>query len=135
MYQSITIAGNVGRDPEMRYTPSGQPVTSFGVATNREYTGNDGQKVKETVWFRVTTWGKTAEVCNTYVKKGSRVLVEGRLTADPVTGGPKIYTKNDGTSGASFEISANTVRFLGGGKDDARSTAAPAAQDEDENPF
>jgi single-strand DNA-binding protein len=112
MYQTIIIAGNVGRDPEMRYTPSGQPVTSFSVATNRQYTSNNGQQVKETIWFRVTTWGKTAEVCNQYVKKGSKVLVEGRLTADPVTGGPKTYTKQDGTVGASFEISANTVRFL-----------------------
>ncbi len=112
MYQTIIVVGNVGKDPEMRYTPSGQAVTNFNVATNHQYTSNNGQVVKETTWFRVTTWGKTAEVCNQYVKKGSKVLVEGRLTADPVTGGPKTYTKHDGTVGASFEISANTVRFL-----------------------
>jgi single-strand DNA-binding protein len=82
MYHTIIIiAGNVGRDPEMRYTPSGQPVTSFSVATNRQYTSSSGETVKETIWFRVTTWGKTAEVCNQYVKKGSKVLVEGTLTA------------------------------------------------------
>jgi single-strand DNA-binding protein len=117
MYQSLTIAGNVGKDPEMRYTPTGAAVTTFNVATNREYTGNDGVKVKETMWFRVTTWGKTAEVCNQYVKKGSKVLVEGRLTADGSTGGPRIWKAQDGTPRASFEITANTVRFLSSSRD------------------
>jgi single-strand DNA-binding protein len=112
MYQLIIIAGNVGKDPEMRYMPDGKAVTSFSVATNRQYTGSNGEQVKETTWFRVTTWGKTAEVCNQYVKKGSKVLVEGRLTADKNTGGPKIWTRQDGTAGASFEISAASVRFL-----------------------
>ncbi|HEX7540762.1 MAG TPA: single-stranded DNA-binding protein [Anaerolineales bacterium] len=112
MYQTIIIVGNVGRDPEMRYTPSGQAVTSFSVATNRQYTNNNGETVKETIWFRVSAWGKTGETCNQYLKKGSKVLVEGRLTADPVTGGPRIWQAQDGTSRASFEVSAQTVRFL-----------------------
>jgi single-strand DNA-binding protein len=112
MYQSLTIAGNVGKDPEMRYTPSGQAVTSFTVATNRQYTGSNGEQVKETIWFRVSAWGKMAETCNQYVKKGMKVLVEGRLTADKNTGGPRIWTRQDGTAGASFEVTANTVRFL-----------------------
>lgn len=112
MYQSLTIVGNVGKDPEMRYTPSGQAVTSFSVATNRQYTGNNGQQVKETIWFRVSAWGKLAETCNQYLHKGMKVLVEGRLTADPATGGPRIWQKQDGTPGASFEVTANTVRFL-----------------------
>lgn len=112
MYQSLTIVGNVGKDPEMRYTPTGQAVTSFSLATNRQYTGSNGEQVKETIWFRVSTWGKLAETCNQYVKKGSKVLVEGRLTADKNTGGPRIWTKQDGSSGASFEVTANTVRFL-----------------------
>ncbi len=112
MYQNIIIVGNLGKDPEMRYTPSGQPVTSFSVVTSRQYTGNNGQVVKETTWFRVTAWGKQAEVCNQYLKKGSKVLVEGRLTPDPNTGGPRVWTKQDGTPGASFEITASTVRFL-----------------------
>jgi len=111
-YHMILLVGNVGRDPEMRYIPSGQPVTSFSVATNRQYTGNNGQVVKETIWFRVTTWGKQAEVCNQYLKKGSKVLIEGRLNPDPATGGPKIWTKQDGTAGSSFEVTASTVRFL-----------------------
>jgi single-strand DNA-binding protein len=112
MYQTIIIVGNVGRDPEMRYTPSGQAVTSFSVATNRQYTNNNGETVKETIWFRVSAWGKQAETCNQYVKKGSKVLVEGRLTADPATGGPRIWNGQDGSPRASFEVSAGTVRFL-----------------------
>ncbi len=112
MYHTLILVGNVGRDPEMRYTPSGQPVTSFSVATNRQYTANSGETVKETIWFRVTTWGKTAEVCNQYIKKGSKVLVEGRLTPDASTGGPRVWTAQDGTPRASFEVTASTVRFL-----------------------
>jgi single-strand DNA-binding protein len=112
MYQKVTIVGNLGRDPEMRFTPSGQPVTSFPVATNRSYTGSDGQRVKETVWFRVSAWGKQAENCNNYLHKGSKVLIEGRLMADPATGGPRIFNRQDGTAGSSFELTANTVQFL-----------------------
>ena len=133
MYHTIIIVGNLGRDPEMRYTPSGQAVTSFNVATNRQYTGSDGNLVKETVWFRVTVWGKQAETTSQYLKKGSKVLIEGRLVPDPATGGPKIWTRQDGTSGASFEVSASTVRFLssrgeteGGGYD----ASGPAESDE-----
>lgn len=112
MYHTLIIVGNVGKDPEMRFTPSGQAVTSFSVATNRQYTTGNGEQVKETIWFRVTTWGKQAEVCNTYVKKGMKVLVEGRLTPDKATGGPRIWQKSDGSSGSSFEVTAGTVRFL-----------------------
>lgn len=112
MFHTIIIVGNVGRDPEMRYTPTGQPVTSFSVATSRKYTASNGEQVNETIWFRVTTWGKQAEICNQYLKKGARVLVEGRLTPDKNTGGPRIWQRQDGTSGASFEVTAQTVRFL-----------------------
>jgi single-strand DNA-binding protein len=127
MYQKVTIVGNLGRDPEMRFTPSGQPVTSFPVATNRSYTGSDGQRVKETVWFRISAWGKQAENCNNFLHKGSKVLIEGRLMADPATGGPRVFNRQDGTTGSSFELTANTVQFLdsraeseqmGGGDDD-----------------
>ena len=112
MFHQIIIVGNVGKDAEMRFTPSGQAVTTFSVATSREYKDASGEQVKETIWFRVSTWGKVAEICNQYVKKGSKVLVEGRLTPDKTTGGPRIWTKQDGTSGASFEVTAQTVRFL-----------------------
>ena len=112
MYHTIIIVGNLGRDPEMRYTPSGQAVTNFSVATNRQYTNSDGQQVKETIWFRVSTWGKNAENCSQYLRKGSKVLVEGRLVPDAATGGPRIWNRQDGTPAASFEITASTVRFL-----------------------
>jgi single-strand DNA-binding protein len=112
MFHTIIVVGNVGRDPEMRYTPNGQAVTSFSVATSRNYTNSAGQQVKETIWFRVSAWGKQAETCNTYLHKGSKVLVEGRLTADPASGGPRVFTRQDGTTGSSFEISASMVRFL-----------------------
>lgn len=116
MFQTIILIGNLGKEPEMRYTPSGQPVVSFSVATNRSYNGAEGQPVKETTWFRVTAWGKQAETCNQYLHKGSKVLVEGRLTPDPDTGGPHIWESN-GKMGASFEVTASTVRFLSGRDD------------------
>jgi single-strand DNA-binding protein len=112
MYHTIIIVGNLGKDPEMRYLPSGQAVTNFSVATSRQYTGSDGQLVKETIWFRVAVWGKQAETSNQYLKKGSKVLVEGRLTPDPATGGPRLWTRQDGTATSSYEINAQTVRFL-----------------------
>jgi single-strand DNA-binding protein len=142
MYQTIIIVGNVGRDPEMRYTPSGQAVTSFSVATNRQYSNNNGETVKETVWFRVSAWGKQAETCNQYLKKGSKVLVEGRLTADPATGGPRIWNDKEGSPRASFEISSSTVRFLstrneaeGAGQTGAAGVDESAAPAEDDIPF
>ena len=112
MYHTIIIVGNLGRDPEMRYTPSGQAVTNLNVATSRQYTDAGGQQVKETIWFRVSVWGKQAESCNQYLKKGSKVLVEGRLVPDQSTGGPRVFQRQDGTSGSSFEVNASTVRFL-----------------------
>ncbi len=112
MYHTIILVGNLGKDPEMRYTPSGQAVTSFSVASNRKYTSSNGEQVNETIWFRVSAWGKQAEICNQYLKKGSKVLIEGRLTPDKNTGGPRIWQKQDGTSGSSFEVNAQTVRFL-----------------------
>lgn len=125
--QIIIITGNLGKDPEMRFTPSGQAVTSFSVAVNESYTNATGEKVKSTVWFRVSAWGNQAEACNTYLKKGALVQVQGKLTADKTTGGPKIWTAQDGKSGTSFEINAARVDFLGG----TRSAEQPgeAAQD------
>lgn len=142
MFHTIIIVGNLGKDPEMRYTPAGQAVTSFSVATNRRYTASNGEQVNETIWFRVSAWGKQAEICNQFLKKGSKVLIEGRLTPDKNTGGPRIWQKQDGTSGASFEVTAQTVRFLtsrgevdaGGGMaaDGGDMATAPA---EDDIPF
>jgi single-strand DNA-binding protein len=140
MYHTIIVVGNVGRDAEMRYTPSGQAVTSFSVATNRQYTASSGEQVKETIWFRISAWGRQAEVCNQYVKKGMRVLVEGRLNADQNTGGPRVWTGNDGTPRASFEVTAGTVRFLSSrGEYEASSSESSDAGDmlppEDDIPF
>ena len=138
MYHTLIIVGNLGRDPEMRYTPSGQAVTNFNVATNRQYTASDGTQVKETIWFRISAWGKTAEICNQYLRKGSKVLVEGRLTPDPKTGGPRIWTGQNGP-GANFEVTANTVRFLSSrGEDEGGYQAADATgplSEPDEIPF
>lgn len=136
-YHKIIIVGNLGRDPEMRFTPSGQPVTSFNVATNRQYTDSSGQPVKETIWFRVTAWGKLAETCNLYLKKGRLVLVEGRLTPDLNTGGPRVFTRQDGSSGASFEVTASTVKFLTPrGEEELPAEEAPGTYSEtDDIPF
>ncbi len=113
MYQSLTIIGRLGRDPEMRYLPNGDPVTTFNVATDRVYNDKSGQKVSETTWFRVSVFGKAAENANQFLSKGKMVLVEGRLSnIDPKSGGPKTFAKQDGTTSASFEVTANTVRFL-----------------------
>lgn len=129
MYQSLTIVGNVGKDPEMRYTPSGQAVTSFSVATNRQYTAGNGELVKETTWFRVSVWGKLAEACNQYLKRGSKVLVEGRLTPDKATGGPRVYDKQDGGYGASYEITGSTVRFLSTNSENANGNSHAESHD------
>jgi single-strand DNA-binding protein len=106
----IIFSGNVGKTPEMRYTPTGQAVTSFSVAVNRKWSDDKGEH-KETKWFRVATWGKLAENCNQYVTKGMKVIVTGRLQCDPTTGGPKIFTRQDGTSGSAFEVTATGVEF------------------------
>lgn len=112
MYQRLVLVGNLGRDPEMRYTPQGTPVTSFPVATSRKYNTADGQQKEETVWFRVSVWGKQAETVNQYLTKGRQVLVEGTLVPDE-NGGPRVWTGQDGKPRASFEVRAQTVRFLG----------------------
>jgi len=117
-YHTVILVGNLGRDPEMRYTPGGQAVTNFSVAVNDNYTNSNGEKVDRTIWVRVSTWGRQAETCNQYFKKGRKVLVEGRLVADQATGGPRVYQRNDGTSASSFEVSAQRVIFLSSRGDD-----------------
>jgi single-strand DNA-binding protein len=137
-FQTIIIAGHLGRDPEMRYTPAGQAVTNFSLAANRQYTDSSGQAVKETTWFRVSTWGKTAEICNEYLHKGSLVLVEGRLVCDVDTGSPRLYTRQDGSPGTSFEVSASTVRFLSGREGESEPVNVgngAAASQHDDIPF
>jgi len=130
MFHTIIIVGNLGRDPEMKYTPSGQPVTNFSVASNRSYNDANGQPVKETIWFRVTTWGKLAETCSQHLQSGSKVLVEGRLTPDPDTGGPRVWNRQDGSAGASFEVTASTVRFLSARGEASGETAGTTGSDD-----
>jgi single-strand DNA-binding protein len=134
MYQKIVIVGRLGRDPEMRFTPTGQAVTSFSVATDRQYNDQAGKPVKETVWFRVTAWGKLAETCNNFLQKGKLVLIEGRLSVDAKTGGPRIWTAQDGTPRASYEIVAGTVKFLSARNEGAGGDAAPINEDMDTAP-
>ena len=121
MYQQITIVGYLGNDPDMRFTPNGQAVTSFSLASSRKYTNNSGQQIDETTWFRISVWGAQAESCNQYLSKGRPVLVVGRLRPDPQTGSPRVFTRQDGSMGASYEVTAQTVRFLPSGG--SRSTA------------
>lgn len=106
MYQKLILIGNLGKDPEMRFTGDGKPITSFNMATSRKF-----KEKEETAWFRVTVFGPRAESCNQYLKKGSKVLVEGRLNPD-TNGGPRVYQKKDGSWGASYEVTALEVRFL-----------------------
>lgn len=115
MYQKIVIVGRLGRDPEMRYMPDGTAVTSMNVATDRRWTDKStGQPVSETTWFRVSVWGRQGETANQYLAKGAMVLIEGHLRPDPQTGAPRLFTRQDGTQGASFEVTAEVVRFLSG---------------------
>ncbi|MBN1956280.1 MAG: single-stranded DNA-binding protein [Anaerolineae bacterium] len=137
MFHTIIIAGYLGRDPEMRYLPSGTPVTDFSVATSRRWTGQDGQQQEETIWFRVSAFGRTGEVCNQYLSKGRPVLIEGRLRPDE-NGNPRTWTGNDGAVRASFEVVAQTVRFLGGRGETAGPTSeVPPYEEpgEEEIPF
>ena len=132
-YHTVILVGNLGRDPTMRYTPSGQAVTDFSVAVNDNFTSSNGEKVERTIWVRVSTWGKQAEICNQYLKKGKKVLVEGRLVTDPNTGGPRVWNRQDGTPSASFEVRANTVRFLSArGEDEGTGTGQGEAAGQEE---
>ena len=101
----VMIIGNLGRDPEMRYTPSGRPVTSFSLASSRTWVPPDGERREETEWFRIVAWNRLAEQCNQYITKGMRVYAEGRLKSDQWTG-------KDGQNRFTNEINAFQVLFL-----------------------
>ncbi|HET8629565.1 MAG TPA: single-stranded DNA-binding protein [Thermomicrobiales bacterium] len=102
----VQIIGNLGRDPEMRFTPSGTAVTNFTVAVNRNRRGPDGNMTEETEWFRVSAWEKLAETCDKYLRKGSQVYIEGRLQS-------RKYTDKDGIERTAVEIVANEMIMLG----------------------
>jgi len=135
MFQKLTIVGNLGVDPELKFLPSGEAVTTFSVATNRTWKTKDGAKGEETAWFRISVWGKSAEACSQYLHKGSKVFVEGRLTPDKETGGPRVWEANDGTHRASFEINALEVKFLDSKGDGEAKPQQSQTATEDEIPF
>jgi single-strand DNA-binding protein len=115
----VMIIGNIGSEPEMRFTPNGNPVTSFRVATNRVFTTADGERRRETEWFTVVAWNKLAEQCNQFLSKGRLVYAEGRLRT-------RTWESPDGQKRYRTEVVANRVSFL-----DRRSTA-PLPEESDE---
>jgi single-strand DNA-binding protein len=133
MYQRITLVGNLGNDPDLRYLPDGRPVANFSMATNRKWNNKDGSKGEETVWWRISVFGNQAEPIAQYLSKGRAVLVEGRMRPDPGTGGPRTYTKGDGTIGAQYEVTAEKVPFLPGRNDTDAAPAQTQAHDQTES--
>jgi len=116
----MLVIGNVGTDPDMRYTPNGNPVTSFRLATGRTYTTAEGERRQETEWFTVVSWNQLAEQCNQYLTKGRRVFVEGRLKSNSWTGA-------DGQTRFRNEIVAGRVLFL-----DRAPPGGPGGEGEDD---
>ncbi len=112
-FHKIIIIGNLGRDPELRYTPQGTPVCNFPVATNERWRDSAGEWQDRTTWFRVTAWGKLAEIANQYLSKGRQVYVEGRLSVQE-------YTDRNGVLRTSLEVRASDIHFIG-----QRSTEIP----------
>jgi single-strand DNA-binding protein len=125
----------------MRYMPDGTAVTNFSLAANRRWNDANGERQEETTWFRVSIWGRQAETAHEYVVKGRQVMVEGRLRPDPATGGPKMFTRQDGTVGATYEVVADRYVLLGSRADGAGAVngeeyhAGSAAQDDSDIPF
>jgi single-strand DNA-binding protein len=113
----VMIIGNVGTDPEMRYTANGNPVTTFRIATTRSYTTPEGERREETEWFNIVTWARLAETCSQFLQKGHRAYVEGRLRT-------RSWEGQDGQKRFRTEVIANTVLFLD------RSRAAPLSEEE-----
>lgn len=124
MWQQVNLIGNLGQDPEMRYMPDGTAVTNVSMATNRGW--NDpatGEKQQETTWWRISFWGKQAETVTEYFSKGDPIRVTGIIRPDPQTGGPRMFTRHDGTVGASFEVRAHTFSFLPKGTGEAQTAS------------
>ena len=127
----VMIIGHLGRDPEMRFTPSGRPVTTFTVATNRTWNSTDGEKHNETEWFNVVAWGNLAEICKQYLIKGQQVYIEGRLQT-------RRWEDADNIKRTSVEIVASEMMILGDRHDTNQSGAEPQDSDiinEEDYPF
>lgn len=111
-FAEIILVGNVGRDPELRFTPNGNAVCDFSLAVNRRRPSGDNNWVEETTWFKISVWGRQAETVNKYVQKGRQVMVVGdRIEANA-------YTSRDGEARASLDVTARRVVFLSGGSSD-----------------
>ncbi|KAF5035304.1 Single-stranded DNA-binding protein [anaerobic digester metagenome] len=123
----VILIGRLGRDPEMRYTPSGQPVANFSVATDESYTSKDGQKVEKTEWHRIVVWGKQAEFCGNYLSKGRLVYVEGKLET-------RKWTDKDGAEKYTTEIKADRVLGLDSRQSEGGYAPAPQYQQRGQAP-
>jgi len=121
----ITIIGNLGRDPEMRYTPEGQAVVTFSVASSRKYKTAAGEQREETEWFNCSAWGKLADICNEYLTKGKQVYVEGRLKT-------RSYQGQNGETRFSIDVTCQEVQFLGGGQGQGQGQNQDQDQDQDQ---
>ncbi|MES0339059.1 MAG: single-stranded DNA-binding protein [Anaerolineales bacterium] len=121
----LMIIGHLGRDPEMRYTPSGKPVTTFSVATSRTWHSADGERHEDTEWFNVVAWGGLAEICNQHLHKGMQVYVEGRLQT-------RRWEDAEGNKHFTTELVAKEMIMLGEKKDTLRTSFE---QDEEEGEF
>jgi single-strand DNA-binding protein len=124
----VMIIGNLGREPEMRYTPSGRPVTTFSVATSRTWNTSEGEKHVETEWFNVVAWSNLAEICKQYLTKGQQVYIEGRLQT-------RHWDDQEGNKHTSVEIVANEMIILGERREPGEAGAEPESAEEEEFPF
>jgi len=124
----VMIIGNLGRDPEMRYTPSGRPVTTFSVATSRAWNTSEGEKHVETEWFNVVAWSNLAEICKQYLTKGQQVYIEGRLQT-------RHWEDQEGNKHTSVEIVANEMIILGERRESGEAGAEAESVEEEEFPF
>jgi single-strand DNA-binding protein len=119
-FNKIILVGNLGRDPELRYTPQGTPVCSFTVATNEKRKDRAGETQDFTTWFRVTLWGRQAETASQYLTKGRPVYIEGRLRLEE-------YTDREGNKRHSLEVNATDIHFIGSNRSDESLGEAKAA--------
>lgn len=133
-FNKVIIVGNLGRDPELRYTAQGTPVCTFSMATNERRKDRNGELQDHTTWFRVTLWDRRAETASEHLSKGMPVYIEGRLRVEE-------FTDRDGKQRHSLEVTATDMQFLGGGRDrDEARQSSPAASasseiDDDDIPF
>jgi len=123
----VMIIGHLGRDPEMRYTPSGRPVTSFSVATSRSWTTAEGERRTETEWFNIVAWSSLAEICNQYLKKGQQVYIEGRLQT-------RHWEDEEGNKRSATEVVAREMIMLGEKRGKADGEADTGADSEEPFP-